>query len=212
MDHRKRHARDDRGAPREYVLQHRYCYLYIWVVTNNKSEDRRGNVQLIDAQSTFSPLRKALGKKRSYISDAQQADILTLYKNRITNDTSKILPNSYFGYTKVVVEQPLEADGDDLFGKEHKPDPTKRDYERIPLGEDIEEFFDREVKPHLPYAWLDRSQDKIGYEINFNKIFYTFKPLRDPDEILDELRDVAAASEALGAELAIELQHLTSKQ
>ena len=68
-----------------------------------------------------------------------------------------------------------------------RPDTQKRDYERIPLGRDIDEYFKEEVKPHLPDSWMDRSKDKIGYEINFTKYFYQFKPLRALEEISQDL-------------------------
>ena len=71
-----------------------------------------------------------------------------------------------------------------------KPDSSKRDYERVPLSDDIEEYFNREVNPHLEDSWMDRSKDKVGYEINFSKYFFNFKQLRDPDVILREIQDL----------------------
>ena len=102
----------------------------------------------------------------------------------------KIFSNQFFGYTKVTIEQPLVENGEpvtDTKGK-LKPDSTKRDSERIPLSEDIEEFFNTEVKPHLPDAWMDRKKDKLGYEINFKKYFYRFTPLRTLEEITQDMQ------------------------
>jgi len=68
-----------------------------------------------------------------------------------------------------------------------KPDTSKRDYERVPLGQNIDEYFEREVKPHLPDSWMDKNKDKVGYEINFTKYFYKYKPLRSLEEITQDL-------------------------
>jgi type I restriction enzyme M protein len=78
-----------------------------------------------------------------------------------------------------------------------KPDSSLRDNERIPLGRDIEEYFEREVKPHLPTSWMDRNKDNIGYEINFTKYFYNYVPLRTPNEISNDLLELERESEAL---------------
>lgn len=82
-----------------------------------------------------------------------------------------------------------------------KPDAQKRDYERVPLKEDIEEYFRREVKPHLSDSWMDRSKDKIGYEINFTKYFYKYKPLRSLEEITQELMKLEKETEGLLKEM-----------
>lgn len=70
---------------------------------------------------------------------------------------------------------------------EPEPDSTLRDYENIPLKEDIQAYFEREVKPHVPDAWLDESKTKIGYEIPFTRHFYKYQPLRSPEEILKDI-------------------------
>ena len=82
-----------------------------------------------------------------------------------------------------------------------KPDSSKRDYERIPLKENIDDYFEREVKPHLPDAWMDRSKDKRGYEINFTKYFYEYKPLRSLDEINKDLLKLEEKTEGLLKEI-----------
>lgn len=73
---------------------------------------------------------------------------------------------------------------------EYEPDSSLRDYENIPLQEEIEEYFRREVLPHVPDAWMDRSKDKVGYEINFNRYFYTYQPPRKLELIDSELKEV----------------------
>jgi type I restriction enzyme M protein len=80
----------------------------------------------------------------------------------------------------------LDANGDP------EPDAALRDYENVPLKEDIHAYFDREVRPHVPDAWIDESKTKIGYEIPFNRHFYVFKPPRSLDEIDADLKGVAS--------------------
>jgi len=163
---------------------------YIWIVTNRKSEDRKGKVQLIDGTSFHSPMKKNLGDKGKYFSDDQIESLLRIYQDNSEGEFCKIYPNNFFGYTKVTVEQPLIEDGKVKTDRQGnpKPDTKKRDSERIPLSDDIEEYYQREVKPHLPDSWMDRSKDKVGYEINFTKYFYKFTPLRDLDEISKDLK------------------------
>ena len=66
----------------------------------------------------------------------------------------------------------------------YEPDADLRDFENVPLKDDIDAYFEREVRPHVPDAWMDRTRDKTGYEINFNRHFYTYTPPR-PLEVID---------------------------
>ena len=101
--------------------------------------------------------------------------LLISIRGFVENEYSKIFDNEFFGYTKVTIEQPLKENGIIQLDRKgnRKPDSKLRDYERIPLSENIEEYFEREVFPHLPESWIDRSKDKVGYEINFTKYFYS---------------------------------------
>ena len=172
---------------------------YIWVISNNKSSERRGKIQLIDGSSFYKSMKKSLGNKRKFISDEMVEDLTNTYENFKENEYCKIFNNEFFGYTKVVIEQPLVKDGKVQLDKDGKPKPdgSLRDFERIPLGTDIEEYFENEVKPHLPTSWMDRNKDSIGYEINFTKYFYNYVPLRNPNEISNDLLELEKESEAL---------------
>ena len=172
---------------------------YLWIVTNKKYSKRKGKVQLIDGSKNFKVMKKSLGKKRKEMSRDGVEDILNSYLNFQENEISKIYENSHFGYTRVQVEQPLVEDGEIIKLKSGKPKPnTKlRDHERIPLSDSIDEYFDREVKPHRPNSWMERSKDKIGYEINFRKQFYIYEPLRQSSEIINEILDIDEDSEKL---------------
>ncbi len=162
---------------------------YFWIVTNKKSEERKGKIQLIDGSSFYKEMKKSLGSKRKEISIEQSDKLFNIYKSFEEGEFSKIYSNNFFGYTKVIVEQPYKENGVVVTNKkgELKPDSSKRDYEIVPLPDDIDEYFNREVNPHLENAWMDRSKDKIGYEINFTKYFYKFKKTRDIEEISREI-------------------------
>ena len=162
---------------------------YFWIITNKKSEERKGKVQLIDGSSFYKAMKRSLGSKRKEISIEQSHNLFNIYKGFEEGEFSKIYPNNFFGYTKVVVEQPLKENGDLVTNKKGKlkPDSSKRDNERVPLSSDINKYFDSEVKPHVDDAWMDRSKDKVGYEINFTKYFYKFTTLRNPENIREEL-------------------------
>ena len=71
-----------------------------------------------------------------------------------------------------------------------EPDPELRDYENIPLKQDISAYFEREVLPHVPDAWIDESKTKIGYEIPFNRHFYTYTPPRPLAEIEADIKAI----------------------
>ena len=275
---------------------------YIWLLTNRKAEERRGKVQLINAASFWSPMRRSLGDKRREVPPERATDILKLLSDFRDGDTrivtadgkesevvvSRIFPTAHFGFRKVTVDRPLrlnfkasperiarlegergfqglakskkrgyaatqeETQGRKLQGairdllnglpantvKNRKdfeqtlaaaakqaelklsapamkailnalserdetaaiccnrngnlePDPDLRDTERVPLAESVDAFFEREVKPHVPDAWVDESKRDVrdgqvgivGYEINFNRHFYKPQPLRPLGEI-----------------------------
>ena len=174
---------------------------YIWILTNRKSEARQGKIQLINAVDFFDKMKRNLGDKGVFISDSHIRQLVELYTNFEETEHSKIYPNDFFGYTKVTVERPLiDAETGDILRDKRgnpKPDPALRDHERVPLTEDIDDYYQREVKPHLPDSWLDRSKDKVGYEINFNRYFYQYTPLRSLKEIADEMLALERKSEGL---------------
>ena len=174
---------------------------YIWILTNQKSDARQGKIQLINAVDFFDKMKRNLGDKGVFISDPHIHQIAELYTNFEETEHSKIYPNDFFGYTKVTVERPLidEETGNILRDKRGnpKPNPALRDHERVPLTEDIDDYYRREVKPHLPDSWLEGKKDKVGYEINFNRYFYQYTPLRSLKEITDEMLALERKSEGL---------------
>ena len=172
---------------------------YIWIVTNKKNPQRKGKVQLIDGSSFYKSMKKSLGSKRKFIDDSQRKQLLQTYQNFEENEYSKIFDNEFFGYTKITIEQPKVENGEVVRDKKGnpKPDTKLRDSERVPLSEDIEEYFSREVEPHLPNSWIDFEKSKVGYEINFTKYFYEYKPLRSSVDISNDLLELKRESENL---------------
>jgi type I restriction enzyme M protein len=175
---------------------------YIWIVTNRKPAAKKGQVQLIDASSFFQKMRKSLGSKRKELSDAHIDDITRLFGDfaEVTRDgapISRIFKNEDFGFRTITVERPARDDkGQIVLATKGKtkgkpvPDADLRDTENVPLSEGIEAYFDREVKPHAPDAWIDDDKTKVGYEIPFNRHFYVFTPPRPLAAIDADLKGV----------------------
>ena len=163
---------------------------YVWLLTNKKSDKRKGKIQLINGSSFFKQMKKSLGDKRKEITEEQKSKLVNSYLDFKESEISKLCPNDFFGYTKVTIEQPqVDEDGNIITDKKGKTkaDTKKRDYERIALLDDIDEYFAREVKPHLSQAWMDKTRAKVGYKINFAKYFHKYKPLRSVEEITQDL-------------------------
>lgn len=162
---------------------------YIWIVTNKKETRRKGKIQLLNGENFFQILRKKLNEKRKEITQEEIEKFLKIYSSFEESKFSKIFSNEDFLYKRVKINVPLEIDGQKQIDKNgnFKPDKTFKDYERIPSYINIDEYFNKEVKPSLPDAWMDRSKDKDGYEINFRKYFYKYSQPRNRDEIKKDL-------------------------
>jgi len=175
---------------------------YVWILSNRKAPDRRGTVQLIDASGMWQKMRKSLGSKRKEIGEGHVADIVRLFgaNEEVTRDgkpVCRIFRNEAFGYRTITVERPLRDEAGQIVvatkGKakgQPVPDPAQRDTENVPLTDDVEAYFEREVRPHAPDAWIDHEKTKIGYEIPFNRHFYVFTPPRPLAEIDADLKAV----------------------
>ncbi|CAI3299032.1 type I restriction-modification system subunit M [Enterococcus cecorum] len=179
---------------------------FIWILSNNKAEHRKGKIQLIDATSLKSSLRKNLGKKNCEFTSEIRRQILDLYMAFEENEYSKIFDNNEFGYWKVTVLRPAyNEDGSIQKYKKGKPVVNKEltDTEQIPFTYEggIETFFEKEVKPFAPDAWIDEKQTKIGYEISFTKYFYKSIQLRTLEEITADIRSLEEETDGLLAEI-----------
>ena len=182
---------------------------YIWVITGKegKSTNRLGKVQLIDASKCFVKRRKNIGNKRVDLSDDAINLILEAYNSfenkKFENNglivESKVFENAYFGYTKVTIETAQTDENGNEILKKGKKQPTKgkSDSEIIPLIEDIDEYFNKDVLPYNEHAFMDRSKDKIGYEIPFTRIFYKFVEPRKSEDIFNEIKELSIKEEEL---------------
>ncbi|WP_265460195.1 type I restriction-modification system subunit M [Enterococcus sp. HY326] len=176
---------------------------YVWILTKNKSAERQGKIQLVDASKMFEKRRKNIGNKRVDISEPCREIIVKAYgefQNEIyhLNDKvveSKIFDNDDFGFTKVTVESPLKDENGELVLKKDKVvvDPALRDTEDIPLKEDIQEYFEREVLPFNPDAWMDRKKDRIGFEIPFTRLFYKYTAPEPSEVIAERIKELEAS-------------------
>jgi type I restriction enzyme M protein len=272
---------------------------YLWIITNRKSPQRKGKVQLIDATAMSEKMRRSLGNKRNQITEAQIADITRSFGEMTEGETSKIFDNGDFGYWRITVERPLrlnfaitperigaveqqgafaglaksrkkgsEAEAEiaegrklqdailgvlvsfissqvwknreafaatlkavfkrndvkvptpvmkavllglserdetaDICGGAHDPecDADLRDTENVPLKDDIRAYFEREVLPHVPDAWIDEDKTKKGYEIPFTRHFYRYRPPRPLAEIDADLKRLSGEIQAMLREIA----------
>ena len=171
---------------------------YVWIITKDKPVSHREHVLLIDASGCFEQRRKPIGNKRVDITECCRNLIIEAYgdydsktyeKKIIDGKTivvkSKRMESIALGYNKITVESPLLGeDGEPVLTK-GKPvaDTSKRDTETIPLDEDMDAYFEREVLPYRPGAWIDKSKTKVGYEIPFTKTFYEYLELEPADDI-----------------------------
>lgn len=171
---------------------------YIWVITKDKEEKRLGKVQLIDASKCFEKRRKNIGNKRVDLSDeciklimdaySQYKDTTFVHNGKLVE--SKIFDNAFFGYTKVTVETAETDDKGNTILKKGKPVAIKgkTDTESIPLLENIDDYFAKNVLPYNSQAFMDRTKDKIGYEIPFTRVFYKYVPPKPSQEIFNEIK------------------------
>lgn len=188
---------------------------YIWVLSKDKPAHRAGKVQLIDASHCFEPRRKSIGTKRNDITDVCRELIVTAYgefangkvygdKNSIYCE-SKVFESVEFGYNKIVVERPQRDEASNVILKRGKPvpDTNLRDTENVPLVQDIDAYFAREVLPYAPDAWIDHSKTKVGYEIPMTRYFYEYQA---PEAVEDIVARITALEQDISAGLA-ELFH-----
>lgn len=190
---------------------------YIWVCSKDKPVERAGKVQLIDASHCFEPRRKSIGTKRNDITD-QCRDLIVQAYSDFQDDViygdkdgiycqSKIFNTEDFGYHKIVVERPTLDEHGNAVLKKGKPvaDAGLRDTENVPMTEDIREYFQREVLPYVPDAWIDAKKTKVGYEIPMTRYFYEYQAPEPVEDIMERIT-------GLEAEISESLQTLFHKE
>lgn len=220
---------------------------FIWIITNNKPEHKKGKVQLINATTSkyFSKMKKSLGSKQNEMTKEHIEKITDLFLDFRENEDCKILDNSDFGYTKILIEKPRSTeslkedskfntlkDKDKILQKLQELESSPKDFddraeffsylgvklkkseenllldsdktnntEKIPLKTDIQNYYDTEVKPYVPNSWIDWESASVGYEILFNKYFYTYTPPRSLQEIDSELKELEQEVQELLSEI-----------
>lgn len=167
---------------------------YIWILTNRKPENKKGKIQLINATSEefYTKMTKSLGSKRNELKKEHIDKIYDLFDTFEESKYSKIFDNEDFGYSQIIVERPQKDENGEAILKKGKPvpDASLRDKENIPLKQDIQEYFEKEVLPFAPDAWIKKEEPKIGYEINFNKYFYEYVPPRSLEDIIADIKNL----------------------
>lgn len=175
---------------------------YIWIYSKDKPLHRQGKVQLIDASEMFEKRRKSIGSKRVDITEECRESIVQAYgefmnKEYVLDDRrveSKIMNNEDFGFNKVIVETPQKDEEGNILLTKGKPkaDTALRDTEDIPLTEDVDTYFEREIKPFNPEAWIDKKKTKIGYEIPFTRLFYKYEAPEKSKDIAKRISEIEA--------------------
>ncbi len=189
---------------------------YIWICSKNKPAYREGKVQLIDASHCYEARRKSIGTKRNDITDQCRELIVKAYGSfencAVYGDKSgiycesKIFETVEFGYNKIVVERPQRDENGEIVLKKGKPvaDASLRDTENVPLTQDIDRYFEREVLPYAEDAWIEKKKTKAGYEIPMTRYFYEYKAPEKVEDIVARIHvleaDISASLEKLFAE------------
>ena len=189
---------------------------YIWICSKNKPAYREGKVQLIDASHCYEARRKSIGTKRNDITDQCRELIVKAYGSfencAVYGDKSgiycesKIFETVEFGYNKIVVERPQRDENGEIVLKKGKPvaDASLRDTENVPLTQDIDRYFEREVLPYAEDAWIDKKKTKVGYEIPMTRYFYEYQAPEKVEDIVARIHvleaDISASLEKLFAE------------
>ena len=173
---------------------------YIWIINKGKEGTiREGKIQLIDASSCYISRRKNIGNKRKDLDEESRKLILQAYaeftnKEYVENDKSvesRIFDNDDFGFYRIIIETPEIDENQEIIKDKKgniKADSNKRDYDNVPLKENVEEYFEKEVLPYNKNAWIDKKKTQIGYEIPFTRYFYKYIAPENSEDILARIR------------------------
>ena len=171
---------------------------YVWIIDKDKKPYRQGRVQLIDASNMYENRRKNIGSKRVDITEECRNVLVQAYgefQNKAytlgeRTAESKVFDNLDFGFNKVTIESPLKDEEGNLVLKNKKvqANTSLRDTEDIPLTEDIDAYFEREIKPFSADAWIDKAKTKVAYEIQFTRLFYKYVAPESTDMIAERIK------------------------
>lgn len=176
---------------------------YIWIIDKGKPSRNPGRVALIDAGKCCVS-RRPIGNKRVDIKDECREMIVSAYTNYETQDYSgqtesgdtisckcKVLDYDELGYHRITIESPMLDEHGEIVIKKGSPvaDPKKREFENVPIDENIDDYFASEIKPYAPQSWIDKTKTKIGYEIQFTRTFYEYRKLESTSAIAKRLNE-----------------------
>lgn len=178
---------------------------YVWIIDKEKPVRNPGKVLLIDASQCYEARRKPIGNKRGDITLECRELVIKAYGNYCDNSytekgsdgktdiicKSKVMDSLALGYSKITIESPVVNENGDIVYKNKKKvaDISKRDTENIPLNEDINQYFEREILPYRPGAWIDKAKTKVGYEIPFTSVFYEYEELESSESIMARIKE-----------------------
>lgn len=220
---------------------------FIWILTNNKTESKKGKVQLINAtkETYYTKMKKSLGQKQNNMTKEHIDEITNLFLANKENNDCKIYDNAEFGYTKITIERPKSIEillndekfqaleqKDELVSKLKELEANPQDFtsradfinfldvklkkaeenllidsdktnntEKIPLTQDIQSYYESEVKPYVPNSWIAWESKVVGYEILFNKYFYTYTAPRSLESINKDLQNLEQETQNLLREI-----------
>ena len=177
---------------------------YIWIITKNKSETRKGYVQLIDASNCFIKRRKNIGEKKNDL-DLKCIELIMNAYNAFKNDSykykektydksyslivkSKIFENDFFGYNEITIQLPKVENGSIVTKKGKIQYDSKKSFViDLPFNTDIEKYLKKYIYPDFPDSFYDKNKTVIGYEIPFVRLFHELIELRPSEKIYSEL-------------------------
>lgn len=168
---------------------------FIWVLSNKKSDERKGKVQLIDATEMKASMWKNMGKKNAELNPDIRKEIVRIFMDMDESKISHIYRNEEFGHWRITVVHPLyDENGTVMKDKKGRVqiDKAKTETEIVPFTYPggIESYMRKEVLPYTPDAWVDEKKTQVGYELTFTKYFFEPRPIRDIDTIAADINDV----------------------
>jgi type I restriction enzyme M protein len=177
---------------------------FVGLATSKKRKDTKvAEAEIAEGKHTQEAILKALRTLEPH-GIAKNRDQFSKWMEEAFRKVGTEVPTILFKAIQLALSERDETADicKDSKGKQ-EPDPELRDYENVPLKEDISDYMAREVLPHVPDAWVDESKTKMGYEINFNRYFYQYMPQRPLKEIEADLRQIEGEIARMLAEVAV---------
>lgn len=160
---------------------------FLWILSNKKTRERKGKVQLIDCSSIYKNLHQNLGEKAKKITKEDRDKIVKIYTNFEENKYSKIKENTFFGYQLIELKKYKKNSDGEVLKEKNKKSIQKKWEERIPLNISIENYLKEEVDPYIDDYEYDENSPLTGYQIDFIRYFYEFEKIENLSLLEKEL-------------------------